>query len=198
MFKVLVADDDPNICRLLQALLTNWGYDVVLASDGDSACAELTAEEGPRIAILDWDMPGVTGPEVCRICRDDEHAVSTYLIILTGKESKGDVVGALDAGADDFIVKPFDHAELKARVHVGTRIVQLQDSLALRVRQLQDSLHQIKTLKKLLPICAYCKKIRDDNDYWQQVDDYITSHSDVQFSHGICPDCFEKLLAKKM
>lgn len=194
MIKVLVADDDRDILRLLQKLLSRWGYEVVVATTGQEACDILLSEDAPRLAVLDWDMPEITGPEICRRCREDSHAASSFLIILTGKENKADVVSALDAGADDYVVKPFDHSELRARLRVGVRVIQLQQSLSLRVSQLQESLDQINELKKLLPICAYCKKIRDDNDYWQQVDDYMMSHSSLKFSHGICPDCFEKLL----
>jgi sigma-B regulation protein RsbU (phosphoserine phosphatase) len=195
--RVLVADDDSNLRRLLQRLLIQWGFEVELAEDGKQAYQALVAEDGPKLAILDWDMPEITGPEICRLCREQENTERTYLIILTGKETKADVVDALDAGADDFVVKPFDCPELKARLHVGVRMVKLQESLALRVRQLQESLSHIKVLKRLIPICAYCKKIRDDNDYWQQVDQYMMSQADIKFSHGICPDCFEKLVAKK-
>lgn len=197
MIKVLVADDDRDILRLLQKLLSRWGYEVVVATTGQEACDILLSEDAPRLAVLDWDMPEITGPEICRRCREDSHAASSFLIILTGKENKADVVSALDAGADDYVVKPFDHSELRARLRVGVRVIQLQQSLSLRVSQLQESLDQINELKKLLPICAYCKKIRDDNDYWQQVDDYMMSHSSLKFSHGICPDCFEKLLEQK-
>lgn len=197
MIKVLVADDDRDILRLLQKLLSRWGYEVVVATTGQEACDILLSEDAPRLAVLDWDMPEITGPEICRRCREDSHAASSFLIILTGKENKADVVSALDAGADDYVVKPFDHSELRARLRVGVRVIQLQQSLSMRVSQLQESLDQINELKKLLPICAYCKKIRDDNDYWQQVDDYMMSHSSLKFSHGICPDCFEKLLEQK-
>jgi response regulator RpfG family c-di-GMP phosphodiesterase len=105
-----------------------------------------------------------------------------------------DLVTGLDAGADDYITKPFDFEELRARVRVGVRMVRLQQSLAARVSQLEEALANVRVLQGLLPICLYCKKIRDDQNYWQQVDKYIGDHSQARFSHGVCPDCYERVV----
>lgn len=118
-----------------------------------------------------------------------------YIILLTSRSGKDDIVEGLQAGADDYVTKPFDHAELRARVQVGARVVQLQSVLAARVRELEEAMSSVKTLEGLLPICCYCNKIRDDGNYWHRVESYITGRANVRFSHGICPDCTHKLKA---
>jgi response regulator RpfG family c-di-GMP phosphodiesterase len=119
-----------------------------------------------------------------------------YLILVTAREARGDVIAGLDAGADDYVIKPFDADELRARVAVGVRVLSLQEGLAERVAELQAALTNVKQLSGLLPICSYCKRIRGDDQYWQQVEGYIAAHSDAQFSHGICPACYKTVSAE--
>jgi DNA-binding response OmpR family regulator len=116
---------------------------------------------------------------------------------LTTKSDKEDVVVGLDAGADDYVTKPFDREELRARVQVGLRVVQLQHALADRVNELEEALSRVKQLQGLLPICSFCKRVRNDQNYWQQVESYVTQHSEAKFSHSICPDCFEQYVKKE-
>ena len=194
--KVLIAEDDAISRRILAETLNRWGYEVVVATDGLEALAGLQSADAPRLAILDWMMPGLAGPDVCTRLRETETAPPAYLILLTAKGGKGDIVAGLQAGADDYIMKPFDRHELRARLQAGERIITLQNHLAARVRELQEALSQVKQLQGILPICAHCKRIRGDADYWQQVESYITEHSAAQFSHSICPDCFNRALAQ--
>jgi phosphoserine phosphatase RsbU/P len=188
--RVLIAEDEIVSRLLLESILREWGYEVVSASDGREAWDALQAPDAPRLAILDWQMPGLDGLEVCRRARATPATESLYLLLLTGKGGTENVVAGLRAGANDYIAKPFDLDELSARLSVGRRVVELQQSLAERVAELERTLTQVKTLQGLIPICAWCKKVRNDANYWQQVEDYIGEHSDARFSHGICPDCF--------
>ena len=196
--KALIADDDLTYRRMLKALLSKWGYDVLVTSDGDAAWQVLQAPDAPQIAILDWMMPGKDGVEICRQIRESSQSDPKYIILLTSKGGKEDVVSGLDAGADDYITKPFESEELRARVQVGERILKLQSELATRVKELQEALDQIETLEGILPICMYCKKIRNDQNYWQQVESYISQHSQAEFTHGLCPECFEKHIKRPL
>jgi DNA-binding response OmpR family regulator len=190
--KILIAEDDRVSRFMLEATLKKWGYDAVVAEDGRSALAAMKVVDPPALAILDWMMPEMDGLEVTRVIRKWPLATAKlYIILLTAKNEKPDVVKALEAGADDYLTKPFHADELRARVQVGLRIVELQSQLTARVRDLENALATVKQLQGMLPICSYCKKIRDDQNYWQSVEDYISTYSEAQFSHGICPDCFE-------
>ena len=193
--KVLIAEDDSVSRRLLQAALAKWGYEVIVTVNGKEAWAALQAPDAPSLLVLDWLMPEMDGVEVCREARKSPALKSSYIILLTSRGSKEDIVQGLEAGADDYVTKPFDHGELRARVQVGSRVVQLQSALADRVKELEEAIASVKQLQGLLPICCYCKKIRDDGNYWHRVESYITGHANVRFSHGICPDCSEKLKA---
>ena len=194
--RVLVADDDPVGAAMLTRSLERWGLEVVAARDGEEAWQLLQQDRRVTMAILDWMMPGVTGLELCGRIRQDDTRAHMHVILLTARDTRADVVAGLDAGADDYLIKPFDPEELRARVHVGVRMLGLQERLAERVAELQDALSKVKHLSGLLPICSYCKRIRTDQNYWEQVDHYITQHSDAQFSHGICPHCFETVRAQ--
>jgi CheY-like chemotaxis protein len=196
--RVLIAEDDPISRRLLEATLQRWGYEVVVTVDGAAAWTGLSDPGAPTVAILDWMMPGLDGVEVCRRVRARGGPTAPYLILLTAKGQREDVVAGLEAGADDYVTKPFDREELRARLKVGMRIVDLQKSLADRVQALEEALSQIKELRGLLPICAYCKKIRSDRNYWQEVESYITERSAAQFSHSICPDCYERVVRPEL
>jgi DNA-binding response OmpR family regulator len=189
--KILVADDDAVSRAQLEGILTSWGHRPVVVPDGLEAWAWLSEDPAPVLAILDWMMPGVDGPELCRRAREAFPDRPMHLMLLTARDSREEVIEGLAAGADDYLTKPFDPAELKARIQVGTRVVTLQADLVSRVAELEDALGRVQQLQGLLPICSYCKKIRDDDNYWHQVESYVSEHTAAQFSHGICPECYE-------
>ena len=191
--KILIAEDDAISRRLLQATLTKWGHEVVVTAHGEEAWKALQPPGAPALLILDWLMPGMDGVEICRRVRAHDALRYSYIVLLTARNNKDDIVEGLQSGADDYVTKPFDHAELRARVQVGVRVIALQTALADRVRELEEAVSSVQTLQGLLPICCYCKKIRDDGNYWHRVESYISGHANVRFSHGICPDCSEKM-----
>jgi len=178
--RILIADDDRMSTMMLSRSLERWGFEVVVAPDGVSAWGHIQSRTPPALAIVDWMMPGIDGLELCRRIREANLAAPVYVILLTSRNSRQDLVAGLQAGADDYLTKPFDPDELQARIHVGQRTLAL--------------IANVKRLSGLLPICSYCKRIRSDQNYWEQVESYITEHTDAQFSHGICPTCFDKVV----
>lgn len=153
--KVLVADDDVVSRHVLDATLRKWGYDVVSASDGTAALEILQSENAPALAVLDWMMPGYTGLDICRIVRQQSREPYTYILLLTAKSSKEDVITGMDAGADDYVTKPFHQHELQVRLRAGSRIVALQAELmaareALREQATKDSLTRLWNRSSIL------------------------------------------------
>lgn len=178
--RILIADDDRMSTLMLGRTLGAWGFEVVVAHDGTAAWEHIVSDAPPQLIIADWMMPGLNGIELCRRVRVTALPSPVYVILLTARSGRLDLVAGLEAGADDYLTKPFDPDELRARIHVGQRTLGLIAS--------------IKRLTGLLPICSYCKRIRSDHDYWEQVECYIADHTDAMFSHGICPDCLAKAL----
>jgi CheY-like chemotaxis protein len=196
--RVLVADDDPVSRTVVAAIVRKGGYKVQLANDGNEAWATLQQKEPPSMAIIDWMMPGLDGPEICRRVRTLASPTPPYVILLTSRDASADIVAGLHAGADDYVTKPAKEDELLARLNVGARVVTLQQALADRVKKLEEALSNVKQLQGLLPICSYCKSIRDDQNYWRRVETYISEHSGVQFSHSFCPDCYERYVKPQL
>lgn len=191
--RLLVVEDHVATRDKLAFLLQRHGYEVTVASNGESAKAILAAPDGPTIALLDWMLPDVTGLDVCRALRNDPAVHFIYFIIITARDSTSDLAEAFEAGADDFIPKPCDPTELLARLRSAERIVELEHRLSARVTQVEEALENVRRLRQLLPICMYCKKIRDDSQYWQEIDAYFHEQAGTAFSHGICPDCMIQL-----
>jgi CheY-like chemotaxis protein len=188
---ILIADDLATNRALLRAMLRDEDCTTIEANDGAEALAALLEATTPIVGLIDWEMPKTDGIEVCRQARLRPDGPPMFLLLVTVRNARQDVVRGLQAGASDYITKPFDRAELLARVKIGVGMVELQQTLQAKVQELRDALEQVKLLSGFLPICSYCKKIRDDKNYWEQVESYITKHSEAKFSHGICPQCFE-------
>jgi DNA-binding response OmpR family regulator len=189
--RVLLADDDAALRHGLGVQLQRWGYEPIACVDGTEARAILQGEDPPPLAILDWSMPGADGVTLCREIRATPDLAATYVVLLTARDTRDEMVAGLDGGADEYIIKPFDWAVLRARVNTGARIATLQQNLAQRVRELQSALDMVNKLSGLLPICSYCKRIRKEENRWQQLETYLSEHSEAEFSHGVCPDCYE-------
>jgi len=190
--RILIAEDDTVSRKLLSAHLTKWDYEVTTACDGREAWDILNQADPPRLAILDWMMPEIDGTKLCKKIRQMEKGQYTYIILLTAKKQKEDIVAGLDFGADDYITKPFDPNELKSRVKCGIRILDLEAALGKKIGELKDALDHVRRLQGLLPICMYCKKIRDDTNTWKEMEIYIEEHSEAMFTHSLCQDCKKK------
>ena len=198
--KVLVTDDDPEILLLTSSVLRRAGY-LVLGTGTGTECLEAVHTYRPDIVLLDVMLPDMDGRTVCRLIKSDPGLEGTIVILLSGVQvSSEHQAEGLSTGADGYIVKPISNKELVARVQAMERIKRAEDTLREKEKQqeklilkLQEALSEIRTLKGLIPICATCKKIRDDEGYWNQLEAYITRHTGAIFSHGICPDCADKM-----
>ena len=180
MSKVLIADDDRVSRAILERTLEKLDYTSVSVTNGREALDALQEDEDLQIVLIDWVMPEVDGLEVCRQIRLHRKFRYTYVLVITGRSGKQNYLAALDAGADDFITKPVEPDELRARLLVAQRILGLQAE----IRQLQG----------LLSICSYCKRVQDGDGpgTWLQIETYISRRADTSFSHGICPQCEKK------
>jgi len=181
--KILTADDDAVSRKVLSAALRSFGHEVVETRDGAEAWVQYRQHHF-RLIISDWMMPNMDGAELCRRVRSNPQAKYTYVILLTSLEGKEKYLEGMEAGADDFINKPFDRDTLAARIRVAERILALQDD--------------VQQLDGLLPICAYCKKIKDDENHWQHMETYISHRTEANFSHGICPECYQKHMVPQL
>jgi len=189
---ILVVDDNADNLRLLATLLEKNQYTVRLAANGNRALATIH-KEAPGLILLDIMMPGMDGFEVCRLLKSDDETAHIPIIFLSAVNETVDKVKAFSLGAVDFITKPFQEDEVLARVKTHLTLSILQRQMAKKNAALQKALDEIKTLRGIIPICASCKKIRNDDGYWQQLELYIKDHSDAEFSHGICDECVRKL-----
>ena len=192
---VLIVDDEPDIIKILRKYLENHGLGVLTAQNGREAL-EILQKSDVRLVITDRIMPEMDGIALCRSIRASDISGYVYIIILTISGSKEDIVNGINAGADDYVTKPFNLEELKVRVDSGLRVLNLEQSLHEKIKEeeilvgeLKAALDQVQKLSGMLPICATCKKIRDDKGYWNKIETYICEHSEAKFTHGMCPDC---------
>jgi phosphoserine phosphatase RsbU/P len=185
---ILVVDDNTDNLRLLAGLLSEHHYKVRLAPNGVRALATIR-KEAPDLVLLDIMMPGMDGFEVCRQLKEDEQTANIPIIFISALNETIDKVKAFSLGGVDYITKPFKAQEILARVktHLTLRFLQLQ--MEKKNSELQKALAEIKTLRGIIPICSFCKKIRDDKGYWNQIEVYVKKHSEADFSHSYCPEC---------
>lgn len=185
---ILVVDDQPANLKVLLSFLQEHDYRVYMVDSGQRALAILPKIQ-PDLILLDVMMPGMSGFEICRRIKADKDLAAFPVIFMTALDSVEDKMTGFSAGAVDYITKPFQQVEVLARIH--THI-----TLRKRERELEDALEEIKKMTGILPICSYCKQIRNDEGYWQQVEEYISEHSEAMFSHGVCPVCYKKMMKR--
>ena len=187
----MIAEDNATTMRLLESLLMKMGHIVTSVSDGLAAwhMLEHQSSDTPRIAILDWMMPRMQGPDLCRRVRATPFPIQPYIILVTSRDTREDLIIGLKSGADDYLAKPFDHAELQARVQNGVRIMEMQETLLERAKELEHINNQVELLQALLPLCPSCKKIKDDKSYWLSVDTYMIKHGAKHWKKGQCTAC---------
>jgi len=202
-FRVLVVDDSPDILLLSTSILRRAGYEVLEASTGKE-CFDAVQIHHPDLVVLDVMLPDMTGMDVCRQMKNDKRSEDIFVILASGIRVSSELQAeGLNIGADGYIVRPISNKEFLARVQAGERIKLAEDALREKEReqeelvsQLKEALAEIKTLKGFIPICASCKKIRDDEGYWDQLEVYISKHTDAKLTHGLCPECVEKYRAE--
>jgi len=182
--KILAVEDDAVSRAVLRQALRRLGHETVEAADGEAAWEALQAEPF-RVVVSDWVMPRADGLELCRRIRQRPDAEYIYFILLTSRDAtEENQRQAADAGVDDFLTKPLDLPELWTRLRVAERILRYTT--------------QVRQLEEMLPICSYCKKIRDDQNYWQQIEGYISERTGSDFSHSVCPDCYQRVLVPEL
>jgi CheY-like chemotaxis protein len=178
--KILIAEDDPVAAKILHRSLESLGHQVVGTADGAEAW-EVFDREPVRVVVSDWFMPRLDGLALCQKIRARPRTLYTYFILLTSQETGPENYDlATAAGVDDFLTKPLDRPTIRMRLRVAERIL----GFTTEIRQLRD----------MIPMCAYCRKIRNDGNYWQMVETYINEQTGSNFTHGICPECHAKLL----
>lgn len=182
--KILTVEDDLVARKILVQALHRLGYATAEAANGEEAL-QVIEKEPVRVIVSDWLMPGIDGLELCRRIRFRVNSEYTYFILLTSREADAtNQREAIEAGVDDFLTKPLDMQELWMRLRVSERILKFTT--------------QVRQLEAFLPICSYCKKVRDDQNYWQQIEAYINERTGSEFSHSICPDCYQRVIVPEL
>ena len=182
--KVLAVEDDPMSLAILRRSLERLGHDVIEARDGEEAWLAWLSEK-PRVTVCDWQMPKLDGLKLCKRFRAQQGNDYVYFILLT---ATGATVSnrrvAAEAGVDDFLTKPIDMSKLWMRLRVAERILKYTT--------------QVHRLEEMMPMCSYCKKIRDDRNYWQQIESYINERTGTEISHSVCPECYQRVVVPEL
>lgn len=181
--KILAVEDDPVAQLVIESALKSLGHEVLLAVDGGQAW-ELLADRSIRAVVSDWRLPELDGLDLCRLIRGRGGDYVSFILLTQLSASEVNIDAAIAAGVDDFLTKPVNIRDLKLRLHAAERVLGLNS--------------QVRQLEGFLPICAHCKKIRDDRNYWQQIESYLNARTGTRFSHGICPDCYEKITVPEL
>jgi sigma-B regulation protein RsbU (phosphoserine phosphatase) len=182
--KVLVVEDDKVSLAILRRSLERLGHEVIESADGEGAWSAWLRER-PRVVVSDWQMPGLDGLNLCRRFRAEPSQEYLYFILLTGKgDSAQNRRDAAEAGVDDFMTKPIDMPALWMRLRVAERVLKYTT--------------QLHRLEEMMPMCSYCKKIRDDRNYWQQIESYINERTGTEISHSVCPDCYKRVVLPEL
>lgn len=181
--KILAVDDDAVARHVLESALSSLGHDVVVAEDGEAGWTALQ-DTSIRVVVCDWRLPKLDGLDLCRRIRSNREDYVCFLLITQREATHENTDAALSAGVDEFLTKPIDLRELRFRLHVAERILNFTQ--------------EVRTLESFLPICGYCKKVRDDKTYWQEIETYMASKTGAVFSHGVCPDCYNRVIVPEM
>jgi phosphoserine phosphatase RsbU/P len=181
--KILIVGSDSDSRGLLARELTELNHEIVECDSGESAWMAFRVQ-APRVVITELPLAEVNGLELCRRIRGAKEAKYAYIIMLTSEVSKVKYLDAMNAGADEVLARPCDVADIVLRLRVAERLLQLKTKV-----------HQ---LEGLLPICSYCKRIRDGDETWQPVDRFVNQHSAASFSHGVCPDCYHDYIEPQL
>lgn len=187
--RVLVVDDDAALRRSLTQHLQAAGYDVTSVESGARALDIMLSPGGPSLVFLDWMMPTINGIDVLRLLRAQMMPRYTYVILLTALDRQEDIVVGLDAGADDFVTKPYRDAELLARLRVGERVLALEDKLTNKIAQLEAASAQVRELEGLIPICMHCRRVRVHENHWERIESYLERRGHGVVSHALCHQC---------
>ena len=190
--RILVVDDNQHNVKRLEKMLAAQDYDVVVAYDGKGALKQVVLTP-PDLVVLDVLMPGMDGFQVAQALRDRAESRAIPILMVTALNELDDKVKAFSLGGVDYITKPFQAEEVLARIKTHLTLRSLQKNLEDKNAQLQKALDEIKTLQGIIPICANCKKIRNDKGFWEHVEKYISDHTDALFTHGLCPECIRTL-----
>jgi PleD family two-component response regulator len=189
-YKIMIVDDHPATRKLMADILQE--YTTILAADGQEALDLLMTNPDTALVLLDIIMPQMNGYEVCRKIKDNPATTDIPVVFMTIMGEEQDESLGFMAGVNDYIIKPISRIRLKARVRNQLQIRRQQELLDQKNAELQKALDKIKTLKGILPICSFCKRIRAKNGEWQKIETYISQHSEADFSHGVCPNCQDK------